>query len=223
MPLDFNKPPPDQTLGKAKTKEELKRRIKIKRKDVRKGLLDQGGFAAALTSEELGRRDEYKKLIERQTEEARAQFGDLPQGWSYTSYVEVEEAVRARVNDHQAVVITNRRPQIAIDRDEPRMAFSITLLAGEHKLGLRLDDEYFRSIDGIQRFVYELNYAIRKMAREMIFAPTTQYYYDENNYKLNKEDKKKSYGTSSYDTNTFSNHTIGSINKYYAENMGKKT
>lgn len=223
MPLDFNKPPPDPTLGKARSKEELKRRIKIKRKDVRKGLLDQGGFAAALTNEEIGRRDEYKRIIERQTEEARAQFGDLPKGWSYVSYVEMEEAIRARVNDSQKIVITNRKPQISIDRDEARFSFVITLLADDHKMSMRLTDEHLWSMDGIERSVYELNYSIRKMAREIIFKPSTQYYYDADNYKIKIEREKEEKFRTYYDNKISESKAIEEFQQYYAEKMGKKT
>lgn len=205
MPLNFEKPPPDPTLGRAKTKEEMKqRKIKVKRKDVKAGLIQQGGFGTAGSDEERIRATQYRDLIRRQTEQARAQFGELPKGWNYVTVTEIDEAAKS-TRGTQDIHITNRKPEITLSRDPATLGVGVRLRTPDVESHVRVSDRELNEDSGLDNFVYTINHQIRLMARESVFSGRTTEKYIIN---PGPDHPHYNYGGPIYETKTSNNSAV---------------
>lgn len=82
MPLDLSSAKAPPTLGRRKTKEEIRQELSRKY-DVKSGLRQQGGFVSFDSPWDKKKRKEYKRLLMQEEAQITAQFGQLPEDWSY--------------------------------------------------------------------------------------------------------------------------------------------
>lgn len=169
MPLDFSSQE-EPTLGRKRTKEELKHKVKIERENIAKGLREKGGNPS-LTDEAQLRHQQMLKVLAIEAERAREQFGTIPDHWSYFTQPEAEQMLENVRSDVPARLV-NRAPRIEFLYEYITMRYKIIAseklpdgrrLYGTTKLTY---EELTRANDPADAIIYAVNRAIYELGRE---------------------------------------------------------
>lgn len=174
MPLDFTHAHAPPTLGKRKTKEEIKRALQ-KKYDVKAGLREQGGFTnihSTFTSWDDKRREEYASIIARQEEQATAQFGQIPHDWTYLSLGEVQEIVTTMKEEGFFDRELGFMPRVTVARDTNLHQLVFTVRQDKAMGRFMLSEFQFRDDDNlIDHLQYELNHLIHQVGMKLEAGP----------------------------------------------------
>lgn len=176
MPLDFTQAHAPPTLGKRRSKEEIKRALQ-KKYDIKAGLRNQGGFSdeihSTFNSWDNRRREEYASIIARQDEQSRAQFGELPDGWSYMTTDEVQRLLDEREAGRSFYDRSiDKMPRVTFSYRRETMSWEITAQQKPYMGKALVTDEEFHDVKNAEDYVtYTVNHLIKQLADEVMRHP----------------------------------------------------
>lgn len=171
MPLDFTNAHAPPTLGKKRTKEDIEEadaRARRKKYDIKNGLRDQGGFTDSFRDWDRKKQKEYSSIIARQEKERVAQFGELPEGWTYMQDDEISEAVGALEKNNFFDRKIQTTPRVTGTYESTTMAYRLTAKVGKHRVAMMVtDEELFHAQSMTIYFQYSLDHLIYRLAKKV--------------------------------------------------------
>ena len=196
MPLNFNDEPPERTVGRRKTDEELEQLEERRREsgvtytDITVKIVgDSTSFKVAaeqLTQAAATRTSNLNSVFESVSEEieevrrATAQFGPLPPDWRYFTSREL-----AGFSKEAQLEFRSRQPSISWEDQPDRRATLFTLTPSHidrsvYQKLLVSDEVMYDHHRGASVLAYELNAAVSKLAA---LLPTKKLWFDDDELK----------------------------------------
>ena len=195
MPLNFNDEPPERTVGRRKTDEELEQLEERRREndvtytDITVKIVgDSTSFKVAdeqLTQAAATRTSNLNSVFESVSEEieevrrATAQFGPLPPDWRYFTSRELSGLKEVQLESR------SRQPSLSWEYQPDRRAtlFTLTPSYTDRSVYQRLlvsDEVLYEPHRGASILAYDLNAAVSKLAA---LLPTKKLWFDDDNLK----------------------------------------
>lgn len=172
MPLDFTHAHAPRTLGRTRTKDEIKEaeaRARRKKYDIKSGLRDQGGFTDSFREWDRKKQKEYASIIARQEEQHRSQFGDILDDWVYFTDQEAKQCLEdVRMHglyERDSALL----PSVSVMRNKNKRQWEITVALYPAYVKGVVTEEELRNHDNIELLEYEVSYMIKRLADEVSY------------------------------------------------------